>query len=104
MISLENYDGPSLEAIALRLRLTRQVFDLNQTEFCKKANISINAYNQYEQAVRRPSLENAIALCDAYNLTLDWVYRGDPSSLQYSLADAIRALKLSRQKNKNLNK
>jgi transcriptional regulator with XRE-family HTH domain len=93
---MEMFEGSSMEAIVLRLELTRQVFGLAQNEFCARANIAPNTYNQYEQGKRKPTVENAISLCDYYGLTLDWIYRGDPSGLRYDTADAIKALKIAR--------
>lgn len=86
----------SLENIADRLQLTRAVLGLSQGEFAKGAGLAANTYNQYENAKKRPSLEGAIALCEAYDLTLDWIYRGDPSGLPYRTADAIKAIRQAR--------
>jgi DNA-binding XRE family transcriptional regulator len=90
-------DGKSFVAIGARLKLTREVLGMQQNEFCARADIATNTYNQYEMGKKRPSIENAIALCDAYDLTLDWIYRGDPSGLRYETADAIKALRLARE-------
>jgi transcriptional regulator with XRE-family HTH domain len=79
-------------AIAARLRLTRRVIGLGQYEFANRANIAGNTYNQYEQGKKRPTIENAMALCHEYGLTLDWIYAGDPGNLPYTLAKAIEAL------------
>jgi transcriptional regulator with XRE-family HTH domain len=73
------------------------VSGLKQNEFCGRAEIATNTYNQYEKGKRLPRVEHAIALCDAYNLTLDWIYRGDPSGLPYETADAIKTLRQARQ-------
>ena len=83
-------------AIGDRLRITRQVTGMQQNEFCSRASIAANTYNQYEQGKRRPSIDHANALCDAYRITLDWIYRGDPSGLPYSMADAIKAIRQAR--------
>lgn len=96
---MEIYEGTSDEAIGARLRLTREVFGLGQTVFCKRAGITQNAYSQYEAGTRRPIIDNAILLAETYNLTLDWIYRGDPSGLHYTLNDAIRSLKLTKLRN-----
>ena len=69
---------------------------LQQNEFCERARIATNTYNQFEKGKKRPSIENALRLCEAYGLTLDWIYRGDPSALRFSMADAIKALKEER--------
>jgi transcriptional regulator with XRE-family HTH domain len=98
---MEKWEGTSMTAIGARLALTRQVYGLAQNEFCARARIATNTYNQYEKGERRPSVENAIALCDAYDLTLDWIYRGDPSGLRYNTADAIKALKSARNNGRN---
>lgn len=73
--------GEDLDAIALRLRATRGALGLKQSSFCTQAGIAANTYNQWEMAKIRPSLDGAILLCRTYALTLDWIYRGDPSGL-----------------------
>ena len=37
-------------------------------------------------------MESAVALCDAYYLTLGWIYRGDLRGLRHETAVAILAL------------
>jgi DNA-binding XRE family transcriptional regulator len=71
----------SLEAIAARLRATREAFALGQNEFARRAGIASNTYNQYEQAKNLPRLDLANQICDTFGVTLDWIYRGDPSGL-----------------------
>jgi transcriptional regulator with XRE-family HTH domain len=82
--------------IGARLAVTRDVVGLSQVEFARRAKIAPNTYNQYEQGKKRPSLANAIRLCEAYDLTLDWIYRGDPSGLRYDMAEAIKAVRAAR--------
>jgi DNA-binding XRE family transcriptional regulator len=79
----------TVAAIAERLRRTRDALGLNQTTFAAGAGLALNTYNQYEKAVSRPELDKAQQLCDAYGLTLDWIYRGDPSGLPMRLATAL---------------
>jgi len=86
----------SMTAIGKRLEITRQVLGLQQNVFCERAGIATNTYNQYERGKKRPSIENAISLCETYSLTLDWIYRGDPSGLRYETADAIKAIRQAR--------
>ena len=86
------------EAIGRRLLLTRQALGIDaQGEFARRAGIGVTAYNQYEMGRKRPSIENAVALCDAYHLTLDWLYRGDPSGLTYELGAALQAMRAARE-------
>lgn len=96
----------SARAVAERLRLTRQalararkVSEVPQAEFYRLAGISAQAGNNYEQGARRIQLDQAVKLCEAHRLTLDWVYRNDASGLPYELQLAIAELrqKASRQ-------
>ena len=89
-------DGPTAEAIGMRLRLTREVLGLTQAEFADRCGIARNTYNQYEQGKNKPQIGLAIEMCERFNLTLDWLYRGDPSSLPYKMADAIKLLRVNR--------
>jgi transcriptional regulator with XRE-family HTH domain len=84
-------------AIGRRLEVTRSVFGLQQNEFCDRAGIAPTTYNQYERGKKRPSIESAIALCETYHLTLDWIYRGDPSGLRYDTAEAVKAIRQARR-------
>ncbi len=90
---MDRFEGTSLEAIGLRLRVSRAVFGLGQEEFGAKAGLKKNTYNQFEQGKTRPSLESAIALCKEFDLTLDWIYLGEGSTLRYDLWDAIKTEK-----------
>lgn len=79
----------SLEAIAHRLQQTRSALGLSQSEFADRAGIARNTYNQWEKAKGRPQLDGAIALCQTYGLTLDWIYFGDISGLPYATAQRL---------------
>jgi transcriptional regulator with XRE-family HTH domain len=86
-------DGFSPSAIGERLRITREVIGLSQAELADSCGIARNTYNQYETGTNVPQIGKAISLCDKFGLTLDWIYRGDPSGLSYRMADAIKALR-----------
>ena len=83
------YGGRSQKAVGARLALTRDVLGLKQGEFGERADIKPSMYNQIESGRSYPSVEAALRLCDTYRLTLDWIFRGEPSALEYGLADAI---------------
>ena len=93
-------EGLDAAAVGERLRLTRHALDKKQGDFARSDGIERNTYNQYETGVNKISTDMAHKLCDAYaeyGLTFDWIYRGDPSGLRTSLAEAIRALRQARQ-------
>ena len=77
------------EAVATRLRATREAFGLGQNEFARRAGIASNTYNQYEQAKNLIRLDFANQICDTYGVTLDWIYRGDPSGLPVRIANLL---------------
>ena len=89
----EGVDGA---AVAARLLLTREALGHKQNTFARLAGIKDSTYNQYEKGERFLPVSAAHKLSDAYNLTFDWLYRGDPSGLRYDLAEAIKALRQAR--------
>ena len=87
---IDNLDTGKLKTdVARRLRETRQALSADQQSFGEGAGLSQPQYNQYETGKRLLSLKAAIALCSRYLLTLDWLYRGDPSGLPYNLHNKI---------------
>lgn len=80
------------EQVAKRLFLARKAYDLDQQEFGRRADLSQPQYNQFETGKRLLTLGPAMRLCEEYNLTLDWLYRDDPSGLPGALWLRIREL------------
>jgi len=80
-------------AVGERLRLVRRVLDLGQGEFGRRAGIEANTYNQIESGKKMPSIETAIALCETYRISLDWIFRGEPGDMSIKLWEGIRALR-----------
>lgn len=75
----------SNKLLAARLKSTREALDLVPAELCKRLKIGANAWSQYESGARRITIPVAIKFCNEYGLTLDWIYRADPSRLPYEL-------------------
>lgn len=66
---------------------------ITQAAFAKKAGLSQNVLAQYESGMRLPSIAQAAALCETYELTLDYIYLGVVSELMpFKLLDTIRDL------------
>ena len=85
--------GDLIADVGRRLRRTRLSLGLDQQQFGTRAGLSQPQYNQFENGKQLLTLQAALKLCDEYNLTLDWLYRGDPSGLPYRLATTIRDLR-----------
>lgn len=64
------------EAIAERLKRTREAMGFNQAQWCRLTGIEPQAWNNYESGLRRISIDQAIKVCQATGVTTDWIYRG----------------------------
>ncbi len=87
------------KAIAARLKLTRLAlgYDL-QTNFCEALSrvqpMKIGRWNHYETGEARITLNAALALCERFDLSLDWIYRGKSGGLPGRIIAAIAEKKL----------
>ena len=73
------------KSLAHRLKITREALDLKPADVCKRLKVGANAWSQYESGERRITVPVAIKFCDEYGLTLDWIYRADPSRLPHDV-------------------
>lgn len=74
-----------------RMDAAREALGLSQSEFVRRAgNISPQQYTNWKNG-ERPSIDQAIALCKAHRLTLEYLYRQDLSGLPASIHDEIAA-------------
>lgn len=78
-----------IDAIAGRLYQLRSTVGISQRAFAKRAGLGFTTYNNYETGVSRPDLDNANRICDEFQVTLDWIYRGNPAGLPYELASKL---------------
>lgn len=77
-----------LRTTADRLRATREILEPGHggaSALCEKIECSTTRWSNFEGGKRRITLDVAVKLCDRYGLTLDWIYRGDPSGLPQRL-------------------
>lgn len=82
--------------IKKRLEKTRRALGLQPIQISQEIGISRSQWTHYitidQDPIRNIPIEKAISLCDRYRLTLDWIYRGDPSGLPQQLFDKIKRL------------
>ena len=63
--------------IGQRIASIRRGFsDLSQKAWAEKHGFAPTQYNNWEKGTRRIPVEAAERLCEAYGVTLDFVYRG----------------------------
>ena len=82
--------------VGRRLRLSRVALgypDRQQIDFATDSGIAQSHYNKFESGARCLTLNVAMKLCHRWGLTLDWLFRGDPSGLPYKLATDIKELR-----------
>lgn len=78
-------------SIGERLKITRVALGLTQKTIAYPLSVSREAYSMYETGSREPPWPIACELCDAWGLTLDWIYRGEMSNLPSGLLSRIQA-------------
>lgn len=76
-------------AIGERLRVTREALGLDQRGLCRAVDVGESSYNQFEKGSRPLTIGPALKLCRRFGLTLDWLYRGDPSGLPVRLVEQL---------------
>lgn len=79
----------SRQEIGRRLRATRKALGANQTEMAEMVGVTKQAWGQYEAGNRRPDLTPMLAFSDRFNISLDWIYKGNPAQLPYTLTNQI---------------
>jgi transcriptional regulator with XRE-family HTH domain len=85
------YSG-NLKSIGQRLKWTREANGLTQAAWCRLVGIEAQAWNNYERGSRRISLDQALKVCKAAGVSLDWIYRGLIFGLPSELAAALQEL------------
>lgn len=64
------------EKLAERLTKTREAFGMHQAQWARLVGIEPQAWSNYEQGIRRISIDQALKVCQATGVNLDWIYRG----------------------------
>lgn len=79
----------SVEEVAARLKLTREALKLSQADLCRRTGITTQAWNNAETADNRIGVDEAMKLCRAFGVTLDWVFRGNRALLPAIILEEI---------------
>ena len=97
-------DPEWLQGIAARLAATRDALGLRDIDLAKTVGASASRWGNYMQAKRPLDIEAAIRLCNRYQLTLDWIYRGVSAGLPLELGDKLDPAPRTGSKVVSLNK
>ncbi|ODM77768.1 hypothetical protein A6452_34390 [Bradyrhizobium elkanii] len=87
---LKNQNPESTEAVAHRLKQTREAMKLTQVAWCKLVGIATPQWNNYESGGRRITVDAALKVCRATGVGLNWIYRGWENDVPINLATVIK--------------
>ncbi len=81
------------KTLSRRLKMTADALAVSGADINRATGIAANRWSQYvnPKYKRGITLDAAARLCDAYGLTLDWIYRADPSGLPKHLHEKLAA-------------
>ena len=79
----------SRPAIASRLKHMLVVENIKAAEFCRRTGVAPNTFTQWINMPQRPDLDLAIQVCEAFEVSLDWIYRGIPKGLPGKYLDRL---------------
>ena len=81
------------DAIGNRLRITREVLEMSHGEVAEELSIPMDRLNSWEDGNKVPCIEVMTRFATRYGVSLDWIFRGDPSSLPHRIAgDVLKAI------------
>ena len=83
--------GESAEAVATRLKLTREALGYKPSTMARLMGVSQQAWTNWEHG-RMISLPAALKLCSVTRVHLDWIYRGIREGLPRDLSERIARL------------
>jgi transcriptional regulator with XRE-family HTH domain len=78
-------------SIARRLVAARRAKNLRAADLARMTGVAPNALSNWEQGIRRPSLDQVARLLPALDVTLDFIYFGDDRGLAWDVKEAIMA-------------
>lgn len=80
------------KAVGLRMKLTREALGMTPRQIQDAIGVSRTQWNNYERGVSRPNIEDAIRFAVRFNVSLQWIYLADISSLPMALAGKIEKM------------
>ena len=85
------------QEVARRLRMTRQAFGMKKAPWSRFVGISAQSWNNVEGTERGPaanriSVDEALKVCRATGVGLNWIYRGNRDDMPVKVAIKIAEL------------
>lgn len=82
----------SRKDIVERLKLLPDAFEISDAELCRQIDVRTTAWANYVSLKTKNKLPVAVAdrLCEQFNVTLDWIYRGKTALLPQEVLQKLR--------------
>jgi transcriptional regulator with XRE-family HTH domain len=74
----------------MRLKQTRLALNRSQASFCQLVCIEPQAWNNCERGRSRIGVDQAVKVCEATGVSLDWIYRGMIAGVRFELAVVLQ--------------
>jgi transcriptional regulator with XRE-family HTH domain len=72
------------------MKLLRLATGLSATDFARENGMGRAMWHNIEVGFSRIGIDAAMSLCDKYQITLDWIYRGHDARLPRSLTKRLQ--------------
>lgn len=78
--------------IVERLEALPDVFGISDAELCRRIKIGTTAWANYKSMKSKNKLPVQVAdrLCEEFNVTLDWIYRGKTALIPQEILQKLR--------------
>ena len=84
-------DDTSPTAIGNRLAMIKRAYGLTQQQFADRIGVTQGAISGWLTGYRHLGLQSALVICDEFNVTLDYLYRGESGGLTVSTLNMLEA-------------
>jgi transcriptional regulator with XRE-family HTH domain len=81
--------------IIRRLRAIGAACDIDDAEICRRIDVKPSRWANFVSPKDKREITRRVAykVCDEFNVTLDWIYRGKALSIPQEILDADRKLR-----------
>jgi len=83
-------DAKLLRDVAIRLNALLLAKGMKDADMARRLKISPQTWNNYSQGERPLPIPIALKLVEEFQVTLDWLYRGDTQTMPHGLMLAIQ--------------
>src|SRR5262249_12212554 len=79
---------PVDEYVGARIRFRRNLLRISQTEMANRIGVTFQQVQKYEKGVNRIGSSRLMQICDALEVTPDWLFEGAPGPHAKAIAGA----------------